>query len=208
MGDVHRSASETETLKLVPTVAVMRYPPPASKYPWLPESTCCVPASNTNRSPESPPGRTVSRCWDPAGIAAIRLVKPEPDTTILLIVRDDWFLMVMTGAREHPAANTSVAKLTQLMSRICLNIVQKEHSGKVDPIANDRRAPGAPLRSSGATGPPGAGVRMREALGVGGSRRVGIGEGHPKSRQREGVRTGASGSQRDRPGLQGRRIRE
>jgi len=69
---------------------------------------------------------------------------------------------------------------------------------------SDWRAPGAPLRSTGATGPPGAGVRMCEALGVRGSRRIGIGEGHPKSRQREGVRIGASGSsQRDRPGLQG-----
>ena len=67
-----------------------------------------------------------------------------------------------------------------------------------------RRAPGAPLRSTGATGPPGAGVRMREAGRVRYSGRAGIGEGHPKSRQREGVRTGASGSsQRDRPGLQG-----
>ena len=69
---------------------------------------------------------------------------------------------------------------------------------------SDRRAPGAPLRSTGATGPPGAGVRMREAWGVRCSRRVGIGEGRAWSRQREGVRIGASGSsQRDRPGLQG-----
>ena len=45
---------------------------------------------------------------------------------------------------------------------------------------------------------------MREAGRVRYSGRVGIGEGHPESRQREGVRTGASGSsQRDRPGLQG-----
>ena len=35
-------------------------------------------------------------------------------------------------------------------------------------------------------GPPGMSARMREAWGVAGSRRDGIGEGHPKSRQRGG----------------------